>query len=294
MKNLFLILAIICLASSNSTSKVLEFHPNSPVAKYQDDTGTLQAYFDKGGVVNLPAGKTFNIAGTVYIRSNSEIIYGNMAVIRYSGSDAAIDFQRVNVRNYPVRVTIQDISINIESPGAVGIRWQASYSQLKNCSIAVAASNDIGIQLCGDGANGTGSYYNLFENCFVQGASHKGATGQFGWKFTYDKSAPSRCPNSNTWTGGRVGECGVGMYINGNGNVVNHIASEGCGVSFQFDNPDSKTGCVSNKVLYPYIESCKTAFKFGSNAIGCVASTPYVTTTPSLKEDLGSRNVLNQ
>ncbi|MCO5949300.1 hypothetical protein [Mucilaginibacter flavidus] len=294
MKNLFLFLAIICLGSSNLISKVPEFHQNPQVGNYQDDTGTLQAYFDKGDVINLPAGKVFNISGTVYIRKNSQIVYGNMAVIKYSGSDAAIGFQRVNDKNYPVRVTIQDLSINVEGAGAVGIRWQASYSQLKNCGVSVAGNNDTGIQLCGDGANGTGSYYNLFENCFVQGGKQKGATGQYGWKFTYDKNAASRCPNSNTWVGGRVGQCDVGMYINGDGNVINHIASEGCGISFYFDNPDSKAGCVSNKVLYPYIESCKTAFKFGSNAIGCVASTPFVTSTPSLKEDLGTRNIFNQ
>jgi hypothetical protein len=294
MKNLFLILVIIYLGSFSLTAKATEFPRKSKVDNYQDDTQALQAYFDSGDVVTLPAGKIFNISATVYVRRNSQIINCNMAVIKYSGSDAALSFQRINNKNYPVRITIQDLSINILTPGAVGIMWQASYSQLKNCGVSLAANNNIGIQLCGDGANGTGSYYNMFENCFVQGARQKGAVGQYGWKFTYDKNAPSRCPNSNTWIGGRVGQCDIGMYINGDGNVVNHIAAEGCGISFHFDNPDSKVGCISNKVLYPYIESCKTAFKFGANSIGCVVATPFITSTSSIKEDLGSKNILNQ
>jgi hypothetical protein len=295
MKKLFLILSVIAFAitSSSAHHKLLKAPSKSLKSAQADDTGMLQALLDKGGIINLPAGKSFTTTRTLYLKSNSEIIYGNLCTINYTGSDAAIDFLRVGGKNYPVRITISDLSINLTSPGAVGIRWQCSSSSLKNCGVSLKTNNEIGFQLCGD-VNGSGSYYNLFENCFVQGSRQIGSSGQYGWKFTYDQSTPSRCPNSNVWVGGRVGQCDFGMYINGNGNVVEHIATEGCGVSFFFDNPDSKVGCVSNKVLYPYIESCKTGFRFGANSTGCIASKPYATSTPSMKEDAGNRDEYTQ
>ncbi len=295
MKKIFLILSVIAFAtiSSSAHHKLLKAPSKSLKSAQADDAVVLQALLDKGGVINLPAGKTFTISRTVYLKYNAEIIYGNMCTINYTGTDAAIDFQRIGGKFFPVRNTISDLSINISSPGAIGIRWQCSSSSLKNCGISLKADNEIGVQLWGD-VGGSGSYYNLFENCFVQGSRQAGSAGQYGWKFTYDQSTPSRCPNTNMWVGGRVGQCDVGMYINGNGNVVDHIATEGCGVSFFFDNPDSKVGCVSNKVLNPYIESCKTGFRFGSNSIGCIATKPYATSTPSMKEDMGSKNEYTQ
>ncbi len=294
MKNLFLMVSVMLIATFSAGAHCNVLHPKHKVlnSNQADDTQELQAMLDKGGVVNLPAGKTFNISGTVYITKNNEIIYGNMCTIVYTGGDAAIDFQRINGQFYPVRITMSDLSVNVKNPGAVGIRWQASYSSLRNCSISVSQNNQTGFELWGD-KNGSGSYYNLFENCFVQGDRQHGKTNQYGWKFSYDKSTPSRCPNTNMWIGGRVGQCDVGMYINGNGNVVDHIATEGCGVSFFFDNPDSPVGCVNNKVLYPYIESCKTGFRFGPHSISCVGSLPYMTSTPSIKEDAGQKNTFN-
>jgi hypothetical protein len=294
MKNLFLILSIALMwpLYSNGNNKLSNLNKKLLKDNQTDDTPALQALLDRGGIINLPAGKSFTTTKTLYITHNSEIIYGNLCTITYLGTDAAIDFRRVG-KFYPLKNTISDLSILVQAPGAVGIRWQCSYSSLKNCSVGLKGNDEIGIQLCGD-INGSGSYYNLFENCFVQGSSQNGSTNEYGWKFTYDKSTPSRCPNTNVWIGGRVGECNIGMYINGDGNVVEHIATEGCGISFYFDNPDSKVGCVSNKVLYPYIESCKTAFKFGPNSIGCVATKPYATSTPSMKEDIGNRNEYTQ
>jgi hypothetical protein len=294
MKKLFLILSVALLAtlSSSGHSKTAGAKLNHLNNNQADDTQALQALFDKGGIINLPAGRSFTITRTLYLKYNNEIVYGNMCTITYTGTDAAIDFKRVNNQFYPVRNTISDLSINLQNQGAVGIRWQSSYSSLKNCGIALTAPNQTGFELCGD-VNGSGSYYNLFENCFVQGGRQRGFTNDYGWRFTHDSSTPSRGPNTNMWIGGRVGQCDVVMYINGNGNVVDHIATEGCGVSFYFDNIDSNVGCVSNKVLYPYIESCKTAFKFGANSINCVATAPYITSTPSTKEDVGSRNILN-
>ncbi|SHL93302.1 hypothetical protein [Mucilaginibacter sp. OK098] len=293
MKNLFLIISIVLLGtiSSSGYHKFLNPKIRHLSNNQTDDSDALQALLDKGGVINLPAGRSFTTAKTLYLKNNSEIVNGNMCIITYSGTDAAIDFQRTN-KNFPVRNTISDLTIIVQSPNAVGIRWKSSYSSLKNCSIALKSSNQIGFELCGD-VSGTGSYYNLFENCFVQGSRQLGKTNQYGWKFTYDATFPSRCANADLWIGGRVGQCDVGMYINGSGNEVNHVAAEGCGIAFYFDNPDSKAGCVSNKVIMPYIEKCSTAFKYGSNSIANIATSPYMTGVPSIKEDVGKNNVSN-
>lgn len=254
-----------------------------------DDSDALQSLLDAGNLVNLPAGKTFNISKTVYITTGSKIINGNMCKIVYTGTDAAIDFKRVNVKNYPVRVSISDLSIEVITDGAEGIRWRSSYSSLKNCGVVLKGNSQIGVELCGD-VSGTGSYYNLFENCFIQGHASKGKTNSYGWKFTWDKAMPSRCPNANTWVGGRVGQCDVGMYINGCGNVINHMTAEGTGIAFQFDNPESITGCIQNRVVMPFIEVCQTAFKYGANSVGCLATSPFITGVKVLNEDSGKRN----
>lgn len=265
------------------------------LSEQADDSNALQSLLDAGGVVNLPSGRTFNITKTVYITQNATIINGNMCKILYKGNDAAIDFKSVNAKIYPVRVTMSDLSIEVYNDGAEGIRWKSSYSSLKNCGIVLKGNNQTGIELCGD-ASGTGSYYNLFENCFIQGGASKGKTNLYGWRFTWDKSMPSRCPNANTWIGGRVGQCDVGMYINGCGNVINHMTAEGTGIAFQFDNPDSKNGCIQNRVVMPFIEVCQTAFKYGANSVGCLATSPFITGVKTLNEDLGKRNqpFLNQ
>lgn len=285
MKNLFfaLIIGAVCTsASAKSKNKIYQV----------DDSQMLQALLDKGGVINLPAGRSFITTKTLYLKNNSEVINGNMCTITYLGNDAAIDFQKLNNKTFPVRNVINNLSIVLQTKGAVGIRWQGSYSKLSECAIALKSSDQTGFQLCGD-VNGTGSYYNLFENCFVQGTSQLGNANDYGWKFTYDKSAPSRSPNSNTWVGGRIGQCAVAMYINGVGNVVNHMTAEGCDVAFYFENMDSKVGCTSNKVVMPYIEVCKTAFKFGTHSLSNIATSPYITGASSVKEDVGANNILN-
>lgn len=257
-----------------------------------DDSDALQALLDNGGVINFPAGKTALIKKTLVISKNAVIVNGNLCTLNFIGDGAAIDFSRVNVKNFPVRISILDLSINVVKDGATGISWKSSYSILRNVSVGLNESNQTGIELCGD-VNGSGSYYNVFESCFIQGAAHKGKVNDYGWKFTYDKSTPSRCPNANTWIGGRVGQCEIAMNINGNGNVVNHMTVEGSTTAFYFNNDDSKAGCVQNRVVMPYVESCKTAFKYGINSVGCLVSSPYMTTISSVKTDLGKNNVLN-
>ncbi|NRF39200.1 hypothetical protein [Pedobacter foliorum] len=264
---------------------------NGTYATSNDDSDEMQTLIDKGGIVNFPVGRVINILKPLVVKSNGIVIKGNMCTINYAGTGAAIDFSNVNNKNYPVRVSISDLSIVILKEGATGIRWKSSYSSLKNCSITLTANNQTGVELSGD-VNGTGSYYNLFENCFIQGANQNGKINNFGWKFTYSQSMPSRCPNANTWIGGRVGQCDIGMYINGNGNVINHMAAEGSGVAFYFDNKDSKVGCVQNKVVMPYVEVCKVAFKYGQNSLGCLVTDPYMTGAKVVIEDVGAKNVL--
>ena len=149
MRKLLLILSVALLAtlSSSGHNKLAGAKLGHLNSVQNDDTEALQALFDKGGVINLPAGRTFTTTRTLYLKYNNEIVYGNMCTITYTGTDAAIDFKRVNSQFYPVRNTISDLSINLQNPGAVGIRWQASYSSLKNCGIALTAPNQTGFGL---------------------------------------------------------------------------------------------------------------------------------------------------
>ena len=144
----------------------------------------------------------------------------------------------------------------------------------------------------GDGPHGTGSYYNDFLHCDVQGTS--GRTGQTGWEFVATRVNPGpeeyfRGPNANRIRGGRVGQVETGFNLRGIRNVVDSVVVEGIqdsGVAFRIDNPstehtndeDASLGAVSNLIKNIYLEGSAGANAFVvGNARATSIVDPFIT-----------------
>ncbi len=243
----------------------------------KDDTQALQKAFDYGDVI-IDKGK-YNVSQTLYITKHGSFIQGQKGVqIIYSGSKSAISSKKIN-KTFPVSCQLSQIRIKLTKPDQVGFNIKLSYSQITNCSVNLSKSGNVGFQISGD-SNGTGSYYNNFSNCNVQGNAFSGSKNQIGIEFCFDKSFPSRCPNANVFFGGRIGQVSQGIVIRGTGNNFYSPALEGviekCIV---FNHPTAKYGCISNNVYSPYIEGNKgaTAAYFDNNALNCQVLNPFIT-----------------
>lgn len=243
----------------------------------KDDTEALQKAFDYGEVL-IEKG-VYNVKKTLLIKKHGTQIKGQSSVeIVYTGVGSAISSQRIN-KVYPVSCELDKISITLTKPNQVGFDIKMSSSQITNCSVKLTKVNNTGFQVSGD-ASGTGSYYNNFIRCNVQGNDFKGTQKQKGIEFTFDQTFPSRCPNANVFIGGRIGQVSEGLIIRGAGNNFYSPVLEGVSKKCMvFDHPTAQYGCLSNNVYSPYIEGGNgaTAAYFGKNARNCEVLNPFYT-----------------
>src|SRR5690606_35835164 len=101
-------------------------------------------------------------------------------------------------------------------------------------------------------------------------------------------------PNANTWVGGRVGQCSVGMDINGYGNIINQVTIEGCNIAFKIGySRDINATAVLNKIISCYIEIAQIAFDMGHNSRACQIETSFMTGVKSKVSDKGFNNKID-
>jgi hypothetical protein len=215
-----------------------------------DDTNAIQNAINnlkQGGKLVMPYGQ-YKITSTIILNKYSVEIAGNKSELIYTGtSPYAFDCGKVLSNIFPLANIIGDIAINITNAPIGTTAWGlgCSTSRLDNLTALLGKSDQIGFEIKGD-TNGTGSYYNIFTNLRVQGNS---SSGQTGVKFSYDASTITRCPNANTFIGGRVGQCFYGWIINGNGNALYNPTVEGTtgtngtnpvGIAFNFEGGGHK------------------------------------------------------
>lgn len=239
-----------------------------------DDAVAIQAALNSGYNVKFPNAAKAVIKSTLIINRDNLRILGNNTTLTYLGSGYA--FKMIPKKNFLINLYIESLSFRVRTENTKGFLIQCSRSRLQNCRVTLEGNGQVGFELAGD-KNGTGSYHNSFDNCFVQGYRHNGKVNTTGWLFTHDITYPSRGPNANKWVGGRVGQCEVGMYINGGGNVITGMTAEGCGTGFIFENKDAKYGCNGNKLLGPYLEVTDRPFQFSVNSLKSYVLQPIIT-----------------
>lgn len=256
-----------------------------------DDSDAIQGAIDNlkpGEKLIIPYGQ-YRINKTITLNKYSVEIDGNKSELIYTGTAPyAFDCGKVLSNIFPLNNIISDIAINITGadPGTTAWGLGCSTSRLDNLTALLGKDNQVGFEIKGD-TNGTGSYYNIFTNLRVQGNS---LSGQTGVKFSYNTSTKTRCPNANTFIGGRVGQCFYGWVINGNGNALYNPTVEGtngptnpndpnsAGIVFNFEG-GAPSGCTQNAVYNAYIEGAPgaKAFVFNVNAVGNRVYNPYIT-----------------
>ena len=264
-----------------------------------DDTSTIQLAINAaktagGGTVYFPYG-TYITSGTLAVNSHNIFLVGSDAIITYSGSSYALDFQPI-ASVFVVNARMDGISIICSTAGATGVRWRCGHSNAFDCDIVLMTSNQVGIEIVGD-TNGTGCYYNTFKQFSVQGKRGitAGVTNQIGVKFTYDAATPSRCPNANNFIGGRVGQVDTAYIINGVGNAFFNPVCEGIITTvFDINNADSAVGCMDNAIYGCYIEGAATAtvFLVGSNAKRTILHPAALTSIGTIITDSGTDTIV--
>jgi len=257
-----------------------------------DDSRDIQLAINKGGIINFPADKIAKVNESIRIDLNGTILHGNNSILDFSGKGFAIEFSANKNNVFPVRVIVDNLNIIVENKSSGGIHWCASYSTMLRCGITLKNSDQVAVRLQGD-KYGTGSYYNYFGQNFIQGSRNKGIRDNTGWQFVSSSDKPYRCPNSNTWQGGRIGQCDTGMVISGYGNIVNQVAVEGCATGFQIGDDVYKVSCSGNKIVNCYFENTDLGFFFQKNSKNCSVETSFMTGLKKVANNLGTKNIIN-
>lgn len=246
---------------------------------FSNDADEIQYLIDNNLIAELE-NRTYNINKTIKIKKYFQQLRGKGATsIIFNGKGPAILFQESQNGNFPVMNQIRDLSIVVNNKNSTGLEIRSSHSTFDNISIAILSDNSTGFKIMGD-KNGTGSYYNLFTKCSVQGNAQLGKQHQIGIDLNFDEAEPNRCPNGNTFWGGRIGQVSKGIVIRGGGNTFYSPVLEGVTEKcFEFDHPSSPVGCVENNVYSPYIEGADgvNVSYFGKNSIGCNVINPFIT-----------------
>ncbi len=275
----YLILFLFFFSCTKVVYQVVDKSVMDLSKNFDNDTDLIQYLLDNNLVVNLES-RDYLIDRTIYLTKYFQQIRGGGATqLIYSGTGPAISFKRANNDNFPVMCQVRDISIILKNDNSIGMQIMASHSTFDNISVGMLGNNNIGFKIMGD-KNGTGSYYNIFTKCSVQGSVQTGKKNQIGIDLSYEESAPNRCPNANLFYGGRIGQVNKGIVIRGGGNTFYSPVFEGVTEKcFEFDHPSSPVGCVENNVYSPYIEGADgvQVGYFGKNAIGCHVINPFIT-----------------
>ena len=238
-----------------------------------------------GGSLVLPFG-TYDL-GTVGITIpyHNIKIEGNNSVLLYSGSGHAVDAALVGGTIYPQFCIFNDFSVIASASCLSAFRWRFSYSMAKNVSAIVTASTSTAWRIDTDFVNGSGPYYNQFDNCHATGkvGVTVGVANQTGWLFTTYATYASRGPNANVFVGGRTTSFNNPYVIAGTQNRIIGPTIEGTASGayvLTFQNAyGGGAGCSYNEVLYPYVEG-PTGYNFilfGTNAEYNHVSRPYIT-----------------
>ena len=273
----------------------------SPSASAAFNFTAIQAAIDSitEGEVTLTAGD-YDLSDNLTIdKNNIHLIgIGTATLVVPPGTNTSTGFVLDiydNVGIQPVNVALQNINVEISSNSggnAGGIRWGASYSNTKNVNIRIKGDNMVGLQLTTDDA-GTGPYYNVFDQPFVQGDSNSGTplTGTKGVDFVSSTVTPSRSPNANTFIRPRAGGVYDGFDIKGAGNCLISPTTEAINrYHYLCDHPSVSSGSIRNSILNPYCEQypTSTAFRTGTNASACVMLLPYYTGIGTLFSDVST------
>lgn len=242
-----------------------------------DDTAALQAILRSGPTVRIPPG-IYTTTATIFVPGHLVAVDGSNALINFSGTGAAIDYDLVGTV-YPQNCQISRLNISVTGSGGIGIAARTSHSTFTDVAVTLrsAATGGVGFDLPGDDEHGTGPYYNTFINCSVQGQG----TGQVGVRLS---NATERAANANTWMGGRVGQCATGVDICGSGNNFYGLAIEGCPAAVLFNN------AVQCNLYGPYIEGATTGIEWTTATNGCGVMGLVATGVTTLFVDHGAGN----
>lgn len=277
--NLLTIIAITLL----SCTKVFYIDSDNAISafdrKIKTDADLIQHLLDNNLVVQLE-NREYNVDKTIYLyKYFHQLKGGGSTLLNFSGTGSALAFRRSTNGNFSTMCQVRDLSIVIKNSNCIGLEILASHSTFDNISIGIIEDNSTGFKIMGD-KNGTGSYYNIFTKCSVQGNTHMGKKNQIGINLAFEAAVPNRCPNANSFYGGRIGQVGIGILLTGCGNTFYSPVLEGITERcFEFDHPSSPVGCVGNNIYSPYIEGADgvNVAYFGKNASDCHVINPFVT-----------------
>ncbi len=275
----YLILFLFFFSCTKVVYQVVDKSVMDLSKNFDNDTDLIQYLLDNNLVVQLE-NREYIIDKTIYLYKYFHQLKGyGSTQLRYTGNGIALSYRRSSNYVFPTMTQVRDISIIIEKDNCIGMQIMASHSTFENISIGILGNNSFGFKVIGD-KNGTGSYYNIFTKCSVQGNMQTGKKNQIGIDLVFEDSEPNRCPNANSFYGGRIGQVSTGIRIRGGGNTFYSPVLEGVTERcFDFDHPSSTVGCVENNVYSPYIEGADGVIVayFGKNSIGCHVNNPFIT-----------------
>lgn len=193
---------------------------------------------------------------------------------------------------WPVNISLTNIFVEISTNSGGntgGMLLGCSYSNFYNIGSRIRGDNMIGIRLQTD-ESGTGPYYNVFHNVTAQGDSNSTTplNGVIGIDLKNATIAANRCPNANTFIGGRTGGCYDALKIRGAGNRFLGMTHEAINnYIYHFLHETVSSGSIRNTVVGPYIElyNTATAFYFQLNASANICMSPYYTGISTLFDD---------
>lgn len=219
-----------------------------------DSASAIQAAFNAtlstGGTVYFPYG-TYKVGTTLKINKHNQVIYGNNSIINFTGTGFAIDSDLVGGTIFPQYLQMQDFYIACGATATGGVKYRFSYGVIKNVTTQIISTNQIGWFI---DSNGTGAYYNLFENCGVNGFTN-GTTvvNQKGFSFESGVVAP----NANVFIGGRISAVKLPWAIYGYRNLLLGVTVEGTansGTVFTIGNTAFPLSTGYNQIVNPYLE----------------------------------------
>lgn len=279
-----------------ATVNVLDF--GADPTNTTDSAPAIQAAIDSitEGTVVFPAGD-YRLDDEITITGNNISLVGltTATLIVPSGTNTttgvALNIYD-NVSTQPVNCHLENINVDISSNSggnSGGIRYGGSYGSFKNVNVRIRGDNMSGLLLAQDDA-GTGPYYNIFDQLFVQGDSTSGTvlSGTKGVNFVSSSATPSRSPNANTFQRCRVGGCYDAYSIRGAGNTFESCTSEAINnYHYHCWHPSVSSGCVRTLITNPYCEQypTSTVLECGTNSSGVVLIQPYYTGVSAVFSD---------
>lgn len=279
-----------------ATVNVLDF--GADPTNTTDSAPAIQAAIDSitEGTVVFPAGD-YRLDDEITITKNNISLIGltTATLVVPPGTDTTTGVALSiydNVGIQPVNCHLENINVVISSNSggnSGGIRYGGSYGSFKNVNVRIRGDNMSGLLLTQDDA-GSGPYYNVFKQLFVQGDSTSSTvlSGTKGVNFVSSTVTPSRSPNANTFQRCRVGSCYDAYSIRGAGNTFEGCTSEAINnYHYHCFHPSVSSGCIRTLITNPYCEQypTSTVLECGTNASGNVLIQPYFTGVTAVFSD---------